>query len=100
MRNINEIIKELKRHPDFVYAEIFTTDDFETFDMFDGCDEDETEGVEYKDDNSVIITDDMKKQGKRLYKKSCIDFFQYAYQYSNPGAFTFKIKNGKVKINN
>jgi hypothetical protein len=73
-REIDEIITELKKHPDYVHMELFTKRDFRTevVNFF------ETEEDETKFNDLVIercVTERIDE-----YKKVLVDFFCYSYE--------------------
>jgi hypothetical protein len=87
MRNIDEIIKELKSHPDYLHAEVFTLGDY----LDNINDENDGECPE-------ITQEDITDKLKESIVNNILSVLSYGYEFSNPYLRLHKGKNGKVKI--
>lgn len=90
MRDIDEIIKELVNHPDYVYSNIWTVDDCISWQLEnfanDMCFEEEQEFVELVEDLDVedikeYLKGDSLKEAKFIWSESMDDWNSRAWEY-------------------
>jgi hypothetical protein len=77
-RCINQIIKELKNHPDYIHSEIFTWTDVvrDINDLIDG-------------EFDEVIIDDLTKRQKEVLEQGIKKCIQRGYNYTNIYPYKF-----------